>query len=91
MYILTAEFEGMTSNIAIYDGIELEELIEILSTSLNISENIIGLRDPTGILRSFFFHYFISLFLKQHQRFARNDFVAEIYLSKSRSNSRRDL
>jgi len=44
------EYKNETISLALYEGIEAEELISVITSSFHITESIIGLRDSNGII-----------------------------------------
>lgn len=50
MIAIKVEYEGECVSIALYEGIELEEFIDVITSSLHITGTIIGLRCNNGVI-----------------------------------------
>eukprot|EP00826_Nyctotherus_ovalis_P044809 TRINITY_DN4877_c0_g2_i11.p1 TRINITY_DN4877_c0_g2~~TRINITY_DN4877_c0_g2_i11.p1 ORF type:complete len:680 (-),score=206.94 TRINITY_DN4877_c0_g2_i11:892-2931(-) len=44
------EYENESISVALYEGIEVEELLTVITSSFHINGSIIGLRDPSGLI-----------------------------------------
>ena len=50
MQALNVEYEGESVSVALYEGIEVDELLEVMSSSLRVTGTIIGLKGPNGVV-----------------------------------------
>ncbi len=50
MIAIKVEYEGESINVALYEGIEVEEFTEVILSSLRINGTIIGLKDSNGVI-----------------------------------------
>lgn len=44
------EYENESISVALYEGIEVEELLTVITSSFHINGSVIGLRDPSGVI-----------------------------------------
>eukprot|EP01022_Parablepharisma_sp_SALTPOND_P012051 TRINITY_DN153_c0_g1_i2.p1 TRINITY_DN153_c0_g1~~TRINITY_DN153_c0_g1_i2.p1 ORF type:complete len:790 (-),score=106.37 TRINITY_DN153_c0_g1_i2:12035-14404(-) len=47
---IKVEYEGESVNVALYEGIEVEEFTDVILNSLHINGTIIGLKDTNGVI-----------------------------------------
>jgi len=47
---IKVEYEGESVNVALYEGIEVEEFTDVILSSLHINGSIIGLKDTNGVI-----------------------------------------
>ena len=50
MIAIKVEYEGESVNVALYEGIEVEEFTEVILNSMRINGTILGLKDVNGVI-----------------------------------------
>ena len=50
MFAIKVEYEGESVDVALYEGIQIEEFLEVITSSLHVNGTIIGLRDSNGVI-----------------------------------------